>query len=360
LRSSLNFDPALRFLVLALVLLATRPVIARAETGVTGAESVRARWLMGTVLQVRLPSDSPDREALFQAAFRAVAEVEEAASLWKAGTELQRVHARAADGATTVVSATFGTLVAEALRISELTGGAFSPGVGALVAAWDLRGSGRWPSLEERRNAVARCRAGGVRYDPSTRELGLDPGVTLDLDGIAKGFALDRAAEALRARGVDDALLNFGGQILVIGPPAGRPPREALVVSPFDGSAPVLSVSLRDGSLSTSSSAERARIVDGREAGHLVDPRTGELVFATGSVTVLASSGALADALSTAWAVEGPAGFRRAEPGGPFRRSGAVAFVLPAAEGELETLADAPFVRLRPQHRGLEVTATRP
>ncbi|MHB8798457.1 MAG: FAD:protein FMN transferase [Thermoanaerobaculia bacterium] len=315
---------------------------------------------MGTVLEVRIPAGTPDVDESIEAAFRAVAEVENAASLWKGGTELGRVHSRAVHGATTVVSAPLGALVAEALRVSELTGGAFSPAVGALVAVWDLRGSGRWPSPDERRRAATRCGVGSVRYDPTTRELGLDPGVTLDLDGIAKGFALDRAAEALRARGVDDALLNFGGQILVIGPPAGRPPREAYVASPFDTSAPVLSVLLRDGSLSTSSSSERARIVDGREAGHFLDPRTGELVFANGSVTVLASSGALADALSTAWAVEGPADFRRADPAAPFRRSGAVAFVLPNADGEPETVADAPFVRLRPSPRGLEAAAKRP
>ncbi len=360
LRSPLNTASSRSILVLVLVFLAIRTARAGEEVRATAAESVHARWLMGTVLEIRLPAASPDLEASFRAAFQAVSEVEAAASLWKAETELERVHARAADGATTVLSVLLGTLVAEALSISELTGGAFSPAVGALVAAWDLRGGGQWPSPEERRSAVARSRTSGIRFDPATRELSLDPGVLLDLDGIAKGFALDRAAEALRARGVADALLNFGGQILVIGPPAGRPPREALVVSPFDSSSPVLSVRLRDASLSTSSSSERARIVDGREAGHLLDPRTGELVFPTGSVTVLASSGALADALSTAWAVEGPARFRRAEPEGPFRRSGAVAFVLPAAGGELETIADAPFVQLRPPPRGPAVAATRP
>ncbi|HMM35773.1 MAG TPA: FAD:protein FMN transferase, partial [Thermoanaerobaculia bacterium] len=234
MRLSLKIERAGRTLAVVLVLLAIRAARSGAEVGTYGIETVRARWLMGTVLQVRLPAGGPDLEASFQVAFQAVAEVEEAASLWKAGTELGRVHARAADGATTVVSAPLGALVAEALRISELTGGAFSPAVGALVAAWDLRGGGRCPTPEERRSAAARSRAGGVRYDPATRELGLDPGVTLDLDGIAKGFALDRAAEALRTRGVDDALLNFGGQILVIGPPASRPPRVAYVISPFD------------------------------------------------------------------------------------------------------------------------------
>ncbi len=212
----------------------------------------------------------------------------------------------------------------EALRAAELTGGAYSPAVGALVSAYDLRGDGRWPTEVERRRAVALARPQGVHYDPRTRTLRLDAGVTLDLDGIAKGFALDRAAAALRARGVEDALLNFGGQLLVIGPPGGAPAREALVGSPFDPGASVLSVRIRDASLSTSANTERVRMVAGREAGHLLDPRTGELVRLSGSVTILASTGAMADALSTAWAVDGPEAYRRSDPGSPLRRAGIV------------------------------------
>lgn len=142
--------------------------------------------------------------------------------------------------------------------------------------------------------------------------------------------------------------MNFGGQLLAIGPPPGKPAREAVVVSPADPGVPVLSVRLRDASLSTSANSERVRIVAGREAGHLLDPRTGKLVPFDGSASVLAPSGALADALSTAWAVEGPAGYRRAGPLSRIRRAGAVAFVLPARDGGCETLSDRPFERLRP------------
>ncbi len=315
---------------------------------------------MGTVLELRLPAALQRIDELAEAAFAEVAKVEAAGSLWRPGTELGEVHIRARAGEAVVLSETLGDLVQEALRAAEITDGAYSPAIGALVSAYDLRGDGRWPSDAQRRHAVAHARSEGVRYDPRTRVLRLDEGVSLDFDGISKGFALDRAAAALRARGVDDALLNFGGQLYVIGPPPGVPAREALVASPLDPGPPVLIVPVRDASLSTSANSERARMIDGKEAGHLLDPRTGTLVTLPGSVTILAASGALADALSTAWAVEGPAGFRRSDPGSRLRRSGAVAFALAGREGGCKTLTDRPFERLRPDARVADAAVHRP
>lgn len=303
---------------------------------------------MGTVLEVRLPAGTPDVDGLAEAAFREVAAVEEAASLWRPGTELGAAHARAAAGESVVLSETLGALVEAALTAARLTDGAFSPAVGALVDAYDLRGDGRWPSSGERRRGASLARLDGVRYDAATRTLSLAPGVRLDLDGIAKGFALDRAAGTLRRRGVDDALLNFGGQLLSIGPPAERPAREAFVASPFVDGGNVLAVPLRDASLSTSSNAERARLVGGRSAGHLLDPRSGAFADVDGSVSTLAPDGATADALSTAWAVLGPGGFRRSDPGSPFRRAARAAFVLGPRIPAGDAPVDPPFRRLRP------------
>ena len=203
---------------------------------------------------------------------------------------------------------------------------------------YDLRGQGRWPSEAEKRGAAALARLEGVRYDPATRTLRLERGVTLDLDGIAKGFALDRAAAALRARGVDDALLNFGGQILSVGPPARCPAKEAIVADSAAPDGGSLRVPVRDASLSTSADSERVRTVAGKEAGHLLDPRTGTFVRLPGSVSVLAPTGALADALSTAWAVAGPDGYSRSLDDSPLRRAGAVAFVLKSRDGRVKTL----------------------
>ncbi len=332
--------------LLVVLLLPSRSVADEGGPSTSTAEVVRARWLMGTVLELRLPAGKQNAESLAEAAFAEVSRVEEAASLWRPGTELAAVHARAEAGEAVVLSETLGDLVQEALRAAALTGGAYSPAVGALTTSYDLRGAGRWPSEAERIRSAMLARPEGVCYDAPTRTLRLDAGVTLDLDGIAKGFALDRAAAALRARGVEDALLNFGGQLLVIGPPGGAPAREALVGSPFNHGASVLSVRVRDASLSTSANTERVRLVAGREAGHLLDPRTGEPVRLSGSVTILASTGAMADALSTAWAVDGPEAYRRSDPGSPLRLAGIVGFALAGRAGGCETLTDRPFERL--------------
>ena len=363
-------DPVLRWflkvsvlgesLVLASLLLLTGVLTAGEMPSAAGPEAVRARWVMGTVLEVRLPAATRDVGLLAEAAFAEASKVEAAASLWRPGTELAAVHARAAAGESVVLSETLGDLVGEALRAAELTEAAFSPAVGALVESYDLRGKGRWPSGAEIRRAVALARPDGVRYDPASRTLRLEPGVRLDFDGIAKGFALDRAAAVLRSCGVEDALLNFGGQLLVLGPPRGAPARVALVGSPFDRGASVLSIPIRDGSLSTSADTERLRLVAGREAGHLLDPRTGNLVRLRGSVSVLAPSGAMADALSTAWAAEGPEAFRRSDPGSPLRRAGALAFVLAGRDGACETLTDLPFERLGPPGRGTDAVVSGP
>jgi thiamine biosynthesis lipoprotein len=335
--------------------------LANGETLSTSeAEAVRARWLMGTVLELRLPAGTRDADVLAESVFAEVSRVEEAASLWKPGTELAEVHARAAAGLPVVLSETLGGIVQEALRAAAITSGAYSPAVGALASTYDLRGDGRWPTEAEKRRAAALARPQGVHYEPHARTLRLDEDVTLDLDGIAKGFALDRAAAALRARGVEDALLNFGGQLLVIGPPDGAPAREALVGSPSDPEVFVLSIRVRNASLSTSANTERVRLVAGREAGHLLDPRTGELVRLPGSVTVLASTGAMADALSTAWAVDGPDAYGRSDPGSPLRHAGIVAFALAGRDGVCELLTDRPFQRLRPPPRVADGAIHRP
>ena len=349
-----------RTLLLAFLLLPIRSVAAGETLSTTETEIVRARWLMGTVLELRFVAGTRNVDVLAEAAFAEVSKVEGAASLWRPGTELAEVHAQAAAGKAVVLSETLGDLVREGLRAAALTGGAYSPAVGALVSAYDLRGDGRWPTEVEKRHAVALARPQCVHYDPRTRTLRLDAGATLDLDGIAKGLALDRAAAALRARGVEDALLNFGGQLLAIGPPGGMPAREALVGSPNDSAASVLSVPIRDASLSTSANTERARLVAGREAGHILDPRTGELVRLPGSVTVLAPSGVMADALSTAWAVVGPGGFRGSDPGSPLRQAGAVAFALTGRDGGCETLTDPSYERLRPPSRVADTAIHRP
>ena len=254
---------------------------------------------------------------------REVSKVEAAASLWRAGDGARGgPRPRSGRRGRRPVRDARRARPRGAARGRADAAGPTRPAVGALVDAYDLRGDGRWPS--DVGDGAARPRSPGRKASATTRRPARSastPGVTLDLDGIAKGFALDRAAAALRARGVDDALLNFGGQLLAIGPPPARPAREALVGFPgrprrFRSS----SVRLRDASLSTSANSERVRTVAGKEAGHLLDPRTGISFDLPGSVTVLALDAARSPTPSRR---PGPSRDRRLSPGPiPARRSG--------------------------------------
>lgn len=305
---------ARRFLKLSALLLGGTPALAGCEAA---AETVRARLLMGTVLEIRVrqlhdyKGDSGDPAPAVEAAYAEVAALEAAVSTWQGDSELALIH-RAGPGPHPVSERLAATLDA-AFALRDESGGAFDPAVGALIAAYDLHGAGRWPAPARLRQVRRSAGRGAFSWDGKTKVLMmLLPGARLDLDGIAKGLALDRAGAILRAAGITDALLNFGGQLLLIGPPESCPPRTVEIAAsggPKNSSRPPLTAALRDVSVSTSGNSERGRRVNGRHQGHLLDPRTGRFAPYRGSVTVVAPTGAMADGYSTALFILGDGPF---------------------------------------------------
>lgn len=265
----------------------------------------RARWLMGTLCEIRAFGPPAATGAALDAALDRIEQLERALTTWTPEGELARLNAACAagDGAERPlpVSADLGRALALARDWAARTGGAFDPTIGALADAWGLRSGGRTPPADE--IVAARARTGWERFGVSAdgRAVRCAPGTRFDLGGLGKGFALDEAAALLRARGVGRALLDFGGQLLTLGPPPGA----AAWPVPIDGTAEVHG--LRDASLATSGTGERGR--------HILDPRTGRPVPRTGNVRVVAPTATAADALSTAAFVAGPAA--RARLGGP-------------------------------------------
>ena len=267
----------------------------------------RARYLMGTICRGTAYHADPGRAARsLGEAFDAIAELEAVLSTWRLESELSRLNRSAGDGPVRVSIELAGYLD-RALRLASATGGAFDPTVGALVEAWDLRGEGRIPTRGELARAL---RATGFRHVTLDRSAGTvayaRPGLRVEAGGLGKGYALDRAAAVLRRRGIDAALLDFGGQLLAIGAPPGEEAWEVAVAGPHDRDRPVARVRLRDASLATSGQSERGFRVEGRWIGHVLDPGRGRPVERRGSVTVLAPTAAEADAYSTALFVMGP------------------------------------------------------
>jgi thiamine biosynthesis lipoprotein len=261
---------------------------------------------MGTVLEADLCA--PDRETgerLLRELFADVAAQERTFSTFDPKSEISALN-RAGGRGPQRVSAALARLTADSLALSRETLGSFDVTVGPLVSLWQAAAkSGHLPSAAELADARARVGASHVVADLASSTVALSaPGVALDFGGIAKGWALDREVEKLRAAGVTRALLSFGESSLA-----------AIGASPgWDGWGVALTdaaghfagtVELRDRSLSVSGSLGQYVEIEGRRYGHVIDPRSGEPLERARVAVALAADGATAEALSKALLVLG-------------------------------------------------------
>ena len=267
--------------------------------------------VMGTSLAIAV--SAPGRDAALEAseaAVRAIEAVDGLLSTWREDTPLARLNA-APPGVPHETPAELVALLKSIFEWSERTGGAFDPTVLPLVRAWGIRGAARVPNAMELHAARRATGLALFSFDespsspslpsPARRVARLDAAAGIDEGAWGKGWALDRAAEALRAAGITSFTIDLGGQLLVAG--EGR---IVAVADPRNRSRMVAALRLKDASASTSGNSERGLDVNGRRIGHLLDPRTGEPAPDFGSVTVVAPSALVADVLSTALFVLGP------------------------------------------------------
>jgi thiamine biosynthesis lipoprotein len=152
-----------------------------------------------------------------------------------------------------------------------------------------------------------------VILDAMDRTIRFDrPGVELDLGGIAKGYAVDRAVAVLEARGIESALVSAGGSTIYgLGRPPGKKGWEVEVGDPIDPSRTAFTTRLRDRALSVSGRHEKSFEADGVVYSHIMDPRTGLPAPGVLSVAVLAGTGTAGDALDDAFYVLGVEKTRR-------------------------------------------------
>lgn len=244
------------------------------------------------------------------AVFGIFREVDARMSEWKETSPLSAVN-RAAGGEPVPVPADLRRVLHRALDVARRTDGAFDPTWAALWGLWDFRAAEpRVPAAEEiaRRAALVDWTRVEIHDSAGTVRLS-EPGMMLGLGGIAKGWALDRAAEELRRRGFNSFLLTAGGQVMAGGlrhTVEGRRPWEVGIRDPRGGPDDFFArVPVTDASLSTSGDYESFFVVDGVRYHHILDPRTGRPARGLRSATVISPDATLADALSTALVVMG-------------------------------------------------------
>jgi len=263
----------------------------------------RTRMLMGTVVEIRVDDPEPERfRDAVTAAFDEMARIERLMSLHLAKSEVSRIS-RA--GEPVEVSAETATVLRTALKVSVASDGAFNPGLGRLIRLWGFTdGEPRVPSKMEIEEALV-----GIGPESLTLEDGKlfksDRSITIDLGGVAKGYAIDRAVEMLSAAGVKHASVNAGGDLRLLGDRDGTPWRIG-IQHPRKKDAVLATLSVADRAVVTSGDYERFFEQAGRRYHHILDPYTGYPAERCQEVTVVADSAALADALATAAFVLGP------------------------------------------------------
>ncbi len=283
-------------------------VLVRGVTAGEPATTREYRYLMGTSVAVEASGgDAAARHAAIGEAFAAIAEVDRLMSNYRDDSELSHINQGAAHEAVTASDPMLSVLTAARL-VSERSHGAFDVTVGPLVALWGFHD--RRPHLPtdaelaavrplvDYRNVVLDAAHHAVRFSRD--------GVAMDLGGIAKGFAVEIAADVLRRHGLS-GLVDAGGNERLLGTPPGKTTWSVGVNNP-DARDQLLGV-IETGETSVSTSAAYSNFVtiDGRAYGHILDPRTMRPATASLSATVLSRDGTLADAVSTAAFVLGPA-----------------------------------------------------
>jgi thiamine biosynthesis lipoprotein len=242
------------------------------------------------------------------AALDLVDELESQMTVYRETSEVLEVNRLAAFRPVEVEARMFG-LLERALEISHATDGAFDLTTGPLSDVWGFsRRQGRLPSPEELEFAMSRVGYEHVVLDHLSRSISFSKeGVAINLNGIGKGYALDRVAELLAGAGLDHFLLHGGNSSVLARTADGdNPPWRIGVRNPVRPTERVGEVLIGSRAVGTSGSGTQNFHHSGKRYGHILDPRTGWPADGVLSATVLAPTGADADALATAFYVMGP------------------------------------------------------
>ncbi len=299
-----------RFLLAAPLLAAACASTPPAPAGGVALHS-ETRPSMSTLVTVAVAAPgSPELVAAVEAAFAVFARVDETMNEWRPGSPLSALNAAAGSGWPVPLPGDLCQVLRAGRDGAERTGGLFDPTWAALRGVWRF-GDGQPPRVPSDAEVAAACPL------VSWRDLEIEPaatpgsdapcaarlrraGMQVGLGGLAKGWAVDRAAAVLRSRGFRDFTIQAGGDLLASGTRFGRPWRLGVRDPRGAPGAPFAWVEVSDLAFSTSGDSERFFVVDGKRYHHVIDLRTCRPATASRQVTVLARSALEAEILGKA------------------------------------------------------------
>jgi thiamine biosynthesis lipoprotein len=266
--------------------------------------AAEAKWLsrqvdgiMGTRIYVELwVDDDAKGEAAIDAVMDEMRHIDESMSTYKPTSEVSKVNAQAAQQAVPISAELF-NLLGTALDYSRITEGAFDITYASVGYMYDFRERKR-PTEEQIKEALPAINYKHVILDAAAQTVRFSqPGVRIDLGGIAKGYSVDRGIEILRGLGYTHALVNAGGDSRVIGDRFGRPWIVG-IRHPDHPDQVITRIPLVDAAFSTSGDYERYFDENGVRYHHIIDPHTGHSASKVRSATVIAPTATRTDGLS--------------------------------------------------------------
>jgi thiamine biosynthesis lipoprotein len=272
-----------------------------------------ARPALGTWVRVVVRSDDSDRAGrAAEAAFAAIRRVDAQMSIHRADSQVARVNAMAGRGMVPVDPDVV-EVVGRACDAARRTDGVYDPTILPLMRLYGFYGSRQDHYPRDTEIAAALDVTGHrlVTIDRAGGRIGLTrSGAALDLGSIGKGWALDRAIDAIRAEGIGSALVDVGGNVYALGAPEESAAGWSVGIGHPESGTIAQVLVLRDAAVATSGNAEQSHVLGHARVGHLFDARRGRPAGGHLSASVEARTGVESDVCSTVAFLLGPDRFR--------------------------------------------------
>ncbi|MBX3334605.1 MAG: FAD:protein FMN transferase [Nitrospira sp.] len=280
--------------------LATHPV----------SESVvakRAQMHMGTLVTLTVVAPNPSvSERAMRAGFNEIKRLEQLLSTWRPDTELSLVNAEAGLRAVKVSQETL-ELVIRSLDMAQLTRGGFNIALGPAVAAWSATERQHIPDELELQQLKPLVDWTSIQVNKVTQTIFLPRmGMRIDVGGIGKGYAADRAVVEMKRAGARAGVVAISGDIKTFGMPPEGHGFPVGIKHPRKEGELIAILELMDEAISTAGDYERFFVRDGVRYHHILSPQTLQPARACQSVTIIAREGVVADGLDTGIFVLGP------------------------------------------------------
>ena len=267
-----------------------------------------SKFALGTYNQITLYAPESNAEQVIADVFQRVEEIENLMSVNIEGSDIDTLNKNAGEASVPVDPETF-RMLQLGKEYHDLTNGTFNIGIGALIDLWDIGGENQQvPQASEIEDLLNHVDLEQLTLDSENLEAKIeDPAMKVDLGGIAKGYAVDEAIRVIEENGYENAIVDFGGDVYVLGEnPEGNPWRIGISTPEIGASGVLGRLFSADMSVVSSGDYERYFIEDGNLYHHILDPATGSPTDnELSSVTVVSDTALEGDILSTAIFVMG-------------------------------------------------------